>query len=154
MKRLSRVMEDLDQRHLAWVLTDPFGNIERVGAAFVHLCGYTLREVQGRKPKEFLHGPFTEPDRREILSSYLWNRLPVSTQITNFRKNGASYRAHLSIMPYTLQGNTMPHFFGISQDLRGREKPNREERAVIYQITKRLYGDAGRSHGSVAYLGG
>ena len=136
-------MDELTREGHPWVFCDPHGHILRVNEHFVSMCGYTEEEVIGKRPKDFLHGSYTEQDKKEMLSSYLWNRLPVSTQITNYRKNGEAYRAHLTILPYPFDSHSDPHFFGIPHDLKDRKSPDLKFRTVIFDTTRKLFGSTG-----------
>lgn len=140
MQRLSKVMESLTRAGHPWVFCDSHGKVLEINPPFAAMCGFTEDEVKGKKPKEFLHGAFTEPDKKELLSSYLWNRLPVSTQITNYRKNGEPYRVHLTILPYTMPDQEEPCFFGIPHELGSRDAPDLKFRTVVFDTTRKLFG--------------
>ncbi|MBI4621860.1 MAG: CHASE domain-containing protein [Verrucomicrobia bacterium] len=67
----SLVRAEAEARRLALVasstanavtLADTDWRIERINAAYTRLLGYTLDEVRGRRPGDFLTGPETNPD--------------------------------------------------------------------------------------------
>ncbi len=139
MRLLKQQMDKLTDQQVPWVLTDAVGRIKSVNTPFVDMCGYQLEEIIGMKPKEFLHGPMTEQDRRDELSSYLWNRLPVSTSITNYRKNQESYRVHLTIFPIKVEPEYEPLFFAVEFELEeNQSRLPSAKRELLFSVTREL----------------
>jgi PAS domain S-box-containing protein len=132
---LGQLKQDLSKNRVAWVETDREGKICEIGTAFHELCGYTEEEVVGRKPKDFLHGPETESGQVEMLSSYLWNRLPISTCLTNYRKNGEPYEVHLSIFPIAPshdEDKADKGFFAVEFDITDQYAPTIDSRQMLF----------------------
>ncbi|MBC6996700.1 PAS domain S-box protein [Neolewinella lacunae] len=84
---------------IAVILTDAHRRILWVNHDFEAITGYSLGEVLGCSPAEFLHGPKTEPDVLERIRQGLASEKPFKETITNYRKSGDSYRCQLVIHP-------------------------------------------------------
>lgn len=83
----------------ARVETDTLGRIVATNPAFSALCGYSFREIVGRKPGSFLQGEQTEQSSIQAIRAALQKNQPVEVEMTNYHKNGSTYRVHISIQP-------------------------------------------------------
>ncbi|MCX7868512.1 MAG: PAS domain-containing protein [Terrimicrobiaceae bacterium] len=83
----------------ARVETDARGRIVATNPAFSALCGYAFHEIRGRKPGSFLQGEATEPEAVERLRRAIQAKLPVQVEMTNYHKNGSTYRVQIAIEP-------------------------------------------------------
>lgn len=141
MEALTEIKQILTEHSVAWVQTDKQGRIVSVNEHFISLCGYSLDEIQGRKPKDFLHGPQTEDGPRDMLSGYLRNHLPISTELTNYRKNQEPYEVHLSIFPLLEtpgDPNSLRGFFALEFDITGQETLALKHRKILFQTAKKI----------------
>jgi len=141
MKPLDQIKEELSTQTVAWVQTDPEGRILSVNEHFTTLGGWEFAEVEGRKPKDFLQGPLTEQGQQEMLSGYLRNRLPISTEITNYHKNREPYQVHLTIFPLLQEpGNpkSCNGFFALEFKVEKDETLTLEKRKVLFQTAKAI----------------
>lgn len=141
MNKLSQLTEKLTAMGVAWVITDGRGRIRDINQPFVDMCGYSREELFGRKPRELLQGPLTETGRLELLSNYLWNRLPIATQLTNYRKNGDPYEVHLAIFPLktpVTEEFPEPGFFAIEYEVCDDSPISREMRDIVYNVAQAL----------------
>lgn len=141
MRPLNQIKEELSTRAVVWVQTDPEGRILSVNDHFTNLCGWELPEIEGRKPKDFLHGPLTEQGQQEMISGYLRNHLPLSTEITNYHKNREPYQVHLTIFPLLQEpGNpkSCNGFFALEFKVEKNETLSLENRKVLFQTAKEI----------------
>ena len=83
----------------ALVVTDPGGLVLWVNPAFTEMCGYSLAELQGRKPGRLLQGPDTDPVAVERIRGSLRERRACRETLVNYHKNGTRYRADVRITP-------------------------------------------------------
>ena len=83
----------------ARVETDVHGRITATNPAFSALCGYRFQEIQGRKPGSFLQGEATEQAAVHAIREALRRLEPVEVEMTNYHKNGTTYRVHIAIEP-------------------------------------------------------
>jgi len=83
----------------ACIETDPQGCIVAINPAFTALCGYTFREVVGRKPGSFLQGKDSEKDAIFALREALLKGEASETELVNYHKDGHAYRVRVHIEP-------------------------------------------------------
>jgi PAS domain S-box-containing protein len=100
----SRIMAALDScpRRLqpdGIVVTGPDCRVQWVNPAFTAMCGYTLEEIRGRKPGEFLQGPATDPAGVQRLRDALRERRRCREALVNYHKRGSTYRVDIDISP-------------------------------------------------------
>jgi PAS domain S-box-containing protein len=98
------------------VLTDREGRVEWVNENFVRGCGYPLSELRGRKPGEVLQGPRSDPREIARLHEAIATEQACHCGIINYRKDGSSYLADLSIGPFYQDGR-LDGFLGVAKDL-------------------------------------
>lgn len=79
--------------------------------AFCELTGYALDEFQGRNCR-FLQGDSENITAREDIRYALQNAESSQTVLTNFRKDGQSFRNLLFLYPIKSQQNELIYFLG------------------------------------------
>lgn len=99
------------------VITDIDSNIQWANPAFMQLTGFSLEEVLGHKPSEFVksgkHDPvFYQNMWETILSGKTWRG-----EVVNQRKDGSFYDGALIIAPVMEVDGTIQHFVAIQQDI-------------------------------------
>ncbi len=135
MEAIQSILNRLDHGGVAWVLTNRARRTTEVGEAFLRMGGFTREEMIGRKPRTLLHGPLTEGDRNMLLRSYLDNSLPVSVDLTNYRKDRSTYRVHLSVFPLpdAVGGHA---FLAVEFEITKCGKLSLEQRAIVYRVAE------------------
>ena len=106
--------EMLDKSAIAAVLSDPRqpdNPIIECNRAFEELTGYGRDEIVGRNCR-FLAGPATEPWLTETLRSGVRRRQPVMVEITNYRKDGSTFRNAVMIAPIFDDDGELRYFLG------------------------------------------
>src|SRR5688500_618625 len=83
----------------AVVIPDPLGRIEWVNDGFVRLTGYSLSEVQGRKPGSFLQGPETDPEVVATMRAHSARGEGFQVEVVNYSKNGIPYWLLIDVQP-------------------------------------------------------
>ena len=99
------------------IITDNKGKIEWVNDAFSAISGYTLDEIKGKKPKEFLHGSKTDPNSLKILSTALSKKENVELTIINHSKSGKPYYNQLEITPVFDSNGNHINFISLQRDI-------------------------------------
>jgi len=106
--------EMLEKSAIAAVLSNPRlpdNPIVECNRAFEELTGYSAAEIVGRNCR-FLSGPQTEPWLTETLRSGVRRRQPVMVEITNYRKDGTSFRNAVMIAPIFGDDGELHYFLG------------------------------------------
>ena len=99
------------------IITDKFGRIEWVNKSFSDTTGYTLEEVIGRKPKEFLQRDNSDQTIIQKLRESLEIKEPVEVKLINYRKDGAPYYNQLEITPVFDDLGNHVNFIALQKDI-------------------------------------
>ncbi len=106
----------LSQSEESIVITDTEQHIEWVNRGFTKMTGYSLEEVRGHKPAEFLRGPETDPETERYIDEQLMNKQPFSVELINYRKNGEKYWLRMQVSPVFEQGR-LRRFVSVQHDI-------------------------------------
>ncbi|WP_322513265.1 PAS domain S-box protein, partial [Chloroflexus sp.] len=115
----------------AVIITDRAGRIEWVNEGFTRISGYTLDEVRGRKPGEFLQGPATDPETVAALSRAIHNGESIKVEIINYTKQGRPYWLALDISPVYDDQRNLVRFIAIESDITHQKEMERMLRAAL-----------------------
>lgn len=123
--------------HNAVIITDTYGRIEWVNQAFSTLSGYTMDEVVGKKPKDFLQ---VNDDRtlkaRTILSSALSKKEFVEVDIINRNKNGFEYIIKLQITPVIDPQGELINFIALQKDITEEMRQRNELEKMNFRLNE------------------
>ena len=95
---LQSVLERI-QAEPARLSTDPQGRITAINPAFSHLCGHSFESLKGCKPGTVLQGPESSKESIAELREAVQHKVPCSTEIVNYHKNGSTYRVGIKLWP-------------------------------------------------------
>jgi PAS domain S-box-containing protein len=99
----------------------PGPHIVYVNRAFTLLTGYSAEEVIGRSPR-LLHGPGTSPEARKRMRAAIDLGQPFADQVVNYRKDGSSYVAHVSLAPLRDADGRITHWIGVQRDVSEQQR--------------------------------
>jgi PAS domain S-box-containing protein len=116
------------------MITDASGRIEWVNPAWERFSGYALAEVQGKRPREFLHGPETHTEEKEFISNAVRSGQSAKGEMINYRKNGEPFWIDLEMQPMRNEVGEIANFFAIVDDITERRRHAEEQR----QLNERL----------------
>lgn len=116
---------------IAVILTDAKRRILWVNEDFTHITGYSYEEAVGRIPGDLLQGPLTEEEAIEQIRDGLRKMVPVQSDITNYRKNGAPYLCKLVIHPVFANEKELTNFIAFEVD---GDKLEENEEVPLLQI--------------------
>ncbi len=102
------------------IIGTPDGLIEWVNDAFCRVMEYSLAEVIGKNPIEFLVGAATNPRTIVRIRAAMARGLGVSTDIVNYSKSGRKYHLHLEIQPIRNTAGTVETFIALLTDITAR----------------------------------
>ncbi|RMG41655.1 MAG: hybrid sensor histidine kinase/response regulator [Candidatus Dadabacteria bacterium] len=103
------------------VITDADGTIRYANKAATKITGYGQEDLIGANPNIFKSGKHDDSFYEELWSTILSGQ-NWQGEITNRRKDGTTYEAHLSITPLTDTSGTVTSFIGISRDITEEKK--------------------------------
>ncbi|RFC50267.1 MAG: Signal transduction histidine kinase/PAS domain-containing protein/CheY, partial [Verrucomicrobia bacterium] len=116
-RKLSLVASKTDNPVL---IGSPQGTIEWVNESFTRVMEYSLEEVVGRNPADFMAGPETHPRKILLIRAAMARGRALSTDIVNYSKSGRKYHLHLEIQPVRNEAGQLETFIAIETDITAR----------------------------------
>lgn len=110
----------------AVVIANRQGQIDWINHAFTQMTGYTLREVKGKKPGEFLHGPDTDNKIIEEIRKALTQKESVEKTIINYKKDGEPFVNQLQITPVQDASGKVVNYISLERDITGFKRTEKE----------------------------
>ncbi len=104
------------------LITNAKGLTEWVNESFTTMTGYTLAEIQGKKPGHLLQGPQTDPITVGRISEKLRAGALVSEEILNYTKDGQPYWLSIEITPARDLNGEITHFISVQSDVTAQKK--------------------------------
>ena len=114
LKRLSLIARRTDN---LVVLTDERGNVEWVNESFEHITEYSMNEVIGKRPGDFLQGADTDPSTVNYMRSRLKQNLGFDVEIINYSKSGRKYWLAIEVRPIYDEAGKLTNFMAIESDI-------------------------------------
>jgi PAS domain S-box-containing protein len=96
------------------------GTIEWVNESFTRVMEYTLEEVVGRNPADFMVGPETNARKVQLIRAAMARGRALSTDVVNYSKSGRKYHLHLEIQPVRNETGELETFIAIETDITTR----------------------------------
>ena len=118
----------------AIVMLDRAGLIRWVNASWESLAGYTLAEVQGRCPADFLHGTHTRPEAMAGIGTAIVNGERWSGEILHYRREGTPYWIELNLTPSCDTNDACTGFVGLARDITARRNADRERQQLAAAV--------------------
>jgi PAS domain S-box-containing protein len=112
-------------------IIDPQGRSIWVNRAFEDLTGYSLDEVVGKRGREYLAGPDTDPGALAWIEASLRAKEPHEAEILNYRKGGEPRWWHLRAQPLFDAHGTHIGFFQIRSDITERKVAEAAAQAAL-----------------------
>jgi PAS domain S-box-containing protein len=117
MKKLALVASRTSN---AVIITNAQGATEWVNDGFTRITGYTLEEVQGRKPGELLQGPGTDAREVDLMRRALARGEGITVELLNYSKEGNPYWNFIEIQPVRDEAGKLVNFVAIESDITAR----------------------------------
>jgi PAS domain S-box-containing protein len=116
-RKLSLVAAKTDNLVL---IGSPDGCIEWVNESFTRAMEYSLGEIAGRNPANFLVGPETKARTIRLIRAAMTRGKGFSTDIINYSKSGKKYHLSLEIQPVFNDSGLLENFIAIAADITAR----------------------------------
>lgn len=122
-ERLALVAKYTDN---AVVITDANSRIEWVNEGFTRQTGYTLNEVVGLVPGDFLQGAETDPAAVELMRQRIAANQGFDVEIVNYDRNGNKYWNAIEARPIEDENGNVTKFIAIESNVTGRKQSEQE----------------------------
>ncbi|MEW9798283.1 PAS domain S-box protein [Alteromonas sp. CYL-A6] len=113
-KRLSLVANNTSN---AVIITDSTGLTQYVNRGFTDMTGYTLDDIEGRKPGELLQGDLTDKETVSRIKEKLKLQQPFYEEILNYHRDGSAYWISLAIDPVFDEKGKLTHFVAVQANI-------------------------------------
>ncbi len=114
LKKLSHIARETSN---SVVITDAVGKIQWVNEAFTRITEFTLPEVKGKKPGDFLKGAETSPITNRYMRIKLSNARPFECDVVNYTKSGVKYWIRIQCQPQFDSVGKLIGFFAMQTDI-------------------------------------
>jgi len=114
--RLRLVNTALESAANAIAITDREGVMSWANTAFSRLTGYSLEELQGRKPSLLKSGVHDQAFYRQLWDTILGGQV-WRAEMVNRRKDGSLYTEESTITPVRNEQSEITHFVAVKQDV-------------------------------------
>ncbi len=114
------------------------GSTVWVNEAFTRVSGWTLPEIAGKRPDQFLHGPATDIDMAREIAELTAAGQPFQAEIQNYRKDGSLFWISLDAQPLIDPDGTVTGYFSVQSDITDRKRIEgqlRHEHQLLKTIT-------------------
>ncbi|MBI5381642.1 MAG: response regulator [Opitutae bacterium] len=102
------------------IIFTPDGRVEWVNESFTRAMEYSLSEIVGKRPAEFLAGPDTDPRAIGRLRAAFSQGQSVSLDILQYAKSGRKFHLSFEIQPVRNQGSGIENFIAVATDITAR----------------------------------
>lgn len=112
----------VETTRMPMIVTDPNTHDNPIifaNKAFLEMTGYRSDEIVGSNCR-FLQGPDTDPAVVETIRNAIRDRVDISTEILNYRKDGSSFWNALFISPVYNDAGDLVYFFASQLDISRR----------------------------------
>ena len=119
------------------VTTNVAGEIEWANESFTRITGYSLEEVRGRRPGEFLQGPDTDAETVAHISRQLQAGEGFQCELVNYHKSGRKYWVAIEAQPLLDDAHNVTGFMAIESDITARRDES-FRRELAYAVSSIL----------------
>lgn len=114
------------------VITDAQERILYVNPAFEKMTGFSLNELEGRRPATMLQGSETSAEGKALLRGAVQSRNAATVELINYQKGGNPYWTEMHITPVFDGLGECTHFVAVQNDVTGRRKSEEALRAAMH----------------------
>ena len=104
------------------MISDIDGGTVWVNEAFTRVSGWPLNEIVGLKPREFLHGPKTDPAVVRLINENVAARKEFQCEILNYKRDGSIFWISLDAQPITDQSGKLIGYLSVQSDISDRKR--------------------------------
>lgn len=151
LRRMSLVAE---QTQTGVVITDRAGLTEWVNDGFVHMTGYKLDEMLGKKPGEVLQGKDTSPETVKYIAEAIAAKQSFEAEIVNYTKTGEPYWIEIISNPMRDENGIVEGFIAIESDITERKRLESSKDEFISSVNHELRTPLTSINGALSLIEG
>ncbi|MBI1291172.1 response regulator [bacterium] len=115
----------------AVIITNGAGEVEWINDACTMMTGYTLEEMQGRKPGALLQCDKSDPAAVERMRNHIRRAEPFTLELLNRSKDGRDYWVLIECQPIHDDEGNLQNFIAVETDLTERVEAQEEMQRLI-----------------------
>ncbi|TGN41665.1 EAL domain-containing protein [Marinobacter confluentis] len=104
------------------ITTDVSGRTEWVNLGFSRLSGYSLAELQGKRPGDLLQGVDTDPKTIARIGEHLRRQESFEEEILNYNRQGNPYWIRINCEPLRSENGQLAGFIAVETDITEQRK--------------------------------
>lgn len=104
------------------MISDTDGGTAWVNDAFTRLSGWPLDEIIGLKPRDFLHGPKTDPAVIRLIHENVEAQKGFQCEILNYKRDGSIFWITLDAQPITDPNGKLIGYLSVQSDISDRKR--------------------------------
>ncbi|WP_445453754.1 PAS domain S-box protein [Flavobacterium sp. 25HG05S-40] len=120
----------------AVVIADKHGAIEWANTSFLHMSGFSMEEILGKKPGHLLQGPETNPETVNYLKDRIQKGLPFNCEIINYSKTGEKYWISIQGQALYNSKNEIIKFFAIEENITKKKEFEQQREFLVDSLAK------------------
>lgn len=135
---LARIVRRTDNGVL---LMDRNGHITWCNESFQRCTGWTLDEIRGKRPRDFLHGPASSSATMDRMLDAFVQQRPFREEIQNYRRNGELFWELIDFQPTYDDAGQLTGFMSVQSDitqLKALQRANDQQRERLRIATTAL----------------
>ncbi len=106
-----------------------------VNKAFTQMTGYTAEDIVG-KTLSILNGPLTDREERDKIRDAINNKQSGKMRVINYKKNGETYWASVSVFPLKDNSGETTHWVSIQRDITKRKIADAEREQLLNELIR------------------
>ncbi len=134
------------------VIADAHGRVEWVNESYTRLTGYALKEIKGKTPGSFVHGPETDQAVVAEIKERLQNAQPVQAELLNYHKTGRKFWVATRIEPICSSDGSVETFVSVQEDITERKLHEQMKEQFIATVSHELRTPLTSILGSIALV--
>ncbi len=138
LRKLSRAV---DQSPSMVMITDCNGTIEYINPKFIEITGYTLKEIQGKKPS-ILNSGLNSAELYKDMWQTISSGQDWMGELQNKKKSGEIYWERETISPVVDESGVISHYIALKEDISARKEAEEDLR-----VFKRFAETSGQGFG-------
>lgn len=128
--KLERMAQVVEATNNLVIITDTKSCITWINSSFTETTGYSLTEVEGKKPGDLLQGPGTDKETVERMREAIQKVEYFSEDIINYSKTGEEYWLHIDCQPQYEEGQHIG-FMAIETNITERKKAEQQLKLAL-----------------------
>lgn len=150
--QITRLSTVVSQMSTGVLVTDLYGQIEWVNAAFETMFGYLREELMGLRPRDVFHGPGTDPEAEQTIREAMSLREPFAVELRVRRRDSELFWVALESTLLLDEDGEAQGYVVLVDDISERRRVERMKSEFISTVSHELRTPLTSISGSLALV--